>query len=215
MRVFDLGPDEENLLESEVGPPGFWKQTRDFQIDFLRKRGLRPEHNFLDLGCGVLRGGLPLIEYLAPGRYTGADLRESCILESGRLISEFDLTEKRPQLLSTSCFGINELEPSSFDYIWNFQLLYHLDDTGVQDCLRAISKLLRTDGVAFANVHPGNPLSSGTWKEFPFVPRPLETYSAWALQAGLRCEDLGILKAYGYPQALAGHKNHMLSLRHI
>jgi hypothetical protein len=44
---------------------------RDFQIKFLIEAGLEPEHYFCDLGCGTLRVGLPVIEYLAPGRYFG------------------------------------------------------------------------------------------------------------------------------------------------
>jgi len=44
---------------------------RRFQIDFFRRQGLRPDQTLFDLGCGTLRGGIPIIDYLEPGFYTG------------------------------------------------------------------------------------------------------------------------------------------------
>jgi hypothetical protein len=67
---------EEERLQALVGPAGVWQESRDFQIQFLTARGLKPEHSLLDLGCGVLRGGIPLIRYLDPGRFVGLDVRE-------------------------------------------------------------------------------------------------------------------------------------------
>ena len=58
-----------------VGPAHLWKMKRDFQIDFLRGRGLSPQHYLLDIGCGTLRGGIPLIDYLEPGHYYGVESR--------------------------------------------------------------------------------------------------------------------------------------------
>ena len=47
-----------------VGRPELWQQKRDFQIAFLREHGLLPAHVLVDLGCGTLRGGIPIIAYL-------------------------------------------------------------------------------------------------------------------------------------------------------
>jgi len=45
-----------------VGPARLWKMKRDFQIGFLKNFGLKPDNVLLDLGCGTLRGGIPIIE---------------------------------------------------------------------------------------------------------------------------------------------------------
>jgi SAM-dependent methyltransferase len=78
IRVF---PTEEDRLEAMVGPRGAWKETAAFQIAFLKEMGLRPHHRVLDIGCGPLRGGFPLIEYLQARGYTGVDIRETAIAE--------------------------------------------------------------------------------------------------------------------------------------
>ena len=54
-----------------VGPPYLWKMKREFQIKFLTDMDLKPDHYLLDLGCGTLRGGIPIIEYLEIGHYFG------------------------------------------------------------------------------------------------------------------------------------------------
>jgi len=67
--MVDIHNSEEDRLEAMVGPPGVWKDCRDFQINFLRKMGLKTHHQVLDIGCGPLRGGIPLIRYLDAGNY--------------------------------------------------------------------------------------------------------------------------------------------------
>src|SRR5262249_57461926 len=54
-----------------VGAPHLWRMQRAFQIDFLQRMGLAKEPQLLDLGCGTLRGGLPLIAHPSAGHYTG------------------------------------------------------------------------------------------------------------------------------------------------
>lgn len=36
---------------------GMWDQIGKLQFEFMVKHGLKPEHKFLDIGCGSLRGG--------------------------------------------------------------------------------------------------------------------------------------------------------------
>ena len=70
-----LQPAEERR-HSLVGPPDLWEMKREFQIRFLRQAGLSPEHYLLDIGCGTLRGGIPLIDYLETGHYFGLESRQ-------------------------------------------------------------------------------------------------------------------------------------------
>lgn len=70
-----LKPGLKSLIQSRkerrhalVGPARLWKMKREFQIRFLRDMALKPEHYVFDIGCGTLRGGLPIIQYLDSGR---------------------------------------------------------------------------------------------------------------------------------------------------
>lgn len=65
--------------EGKVGLPEAYHQKQKFQNDFLKSHGLLPHNKFVDIGCGVLRGGLPLIAYLDTGNYVGIDIRKQSL----------------------------------------------------------------------------------------------------------------------------------------
>ncbi|HIK92214.1 MAG TPA: hypothetical protein EYG03_09580, partial [Planctomycetes bacterium] len=45
----------------------------DWQFNVLLKHGLQSHHEFLDIGCGVMRPGMKLVPYLDDDRYCGID----------------------------------------------------------------------------------------------------------------------------------------------
>jgi len=204
-------PDEERL-EAMVGPPGVWRETRAFQMQFLKRMGLKPHHRVLDVGCGPLRGGLPLISYLDEGNYLGIDVRPEVVEEAHHQIHKNDLVEKRPRVLVSTTFGREELaDAEPFDYIWCFQLLYHLDDDHVDECLAQVARQLAPGGLGYGNIN--TTAAGGRWKEFPFLQRPVEYYQKIADRHALRSRCLGQLGDLGYTKKARGRFNHMLEFR--
>src|SRR5579862_7424620 len=51
-----------------------WLSIGRMQFDYLVQHGLLPEHRFLDIGCGNLRSGWLIIEYLHRANYVGLDI---------------------------------------------------------------------------------------------------------------------------------------------
>ena len=203
---------EEHRLEHMVGPPGVWKESQTFQLQFLQAMGLSLEHTVLDVGCGPLRGGIVLIEYLGRGHYVGIDVRPPVIAEARRQIIKRGLTAKQPEVYVSASFGRDELHDRCFDVIWAFQLLYHLEDALVDEYVAQVARQLRPTGAAYANVNPQLP--PGRWKEFPYLQRPLEFYQAAGRRHGLDVEALGELRDFGYTTKVAGHHNQMLRFTH-
>src|SRR5437667_11948751 len=70
---------EKNRLEDSMGFRGKFDEHRRFQMALLKEQGLIPSHKFLEIGCGPLTGGIPIIEYLEPGNYIGIDIRSSVL----------------------------------------------------------------------------------------------------------------------------------------
>ena len=93
---------------AKVGPLHLWKMKREFQIRFLKEVGLQPEHYLLDIGCGTLRGGLPIIEYLEKRHYYGIELRAYVLAEGRKELREANLEDKEPALIVSE-------NPSSLD----------------------------------------------------------------------------------------------------
>lgn len=90
---------------SLVGPGHLWKMKRDFQIRFLKSVGMTPEHYVLDFGCGVLRGGLPIIEYLNEGHYYGIESRKAALDEGMKALQDAGLETKVQLFLRSTIFG--------------------------------------------------------------------------------------------------------------
>lgn len=203
---------EERRLQKMVGPPGVWKESSDFQIDFLRCRGLQPAHSILDIGCGPLRGGIPLVQFLDEGNYTGIDVRAEIVEEAQEQVRRYDLARKAPTVFLSDNFGREKLGQQKFDYVWCFQLFYHLEDHLIDDCLQQISRVLARAGYCYANVNLT--LAEGQWQGFPYVRRPLRFYESLADKHGFRLKDLGQQHEWGYTNKVCGQFEHMLELRH-
>ena len=76
---------------------GLWDEMGRLQFDFLARRGLRPAHYPLDVGCGSLRGGVHFIAYLEEGHYLGLE-KEPALLEGGvQELGEELFLRKRPR----------------------------------------------------------------------------------------------------------------------
>ena len=90
-----------------VGAAHLWEMKQKFQINFLKENGLKPEDKLVDIGCGTLRGGIPLIEYLNEGNYCGLEVRADVLNEGRKELKEEGLENKKPELVHFNDF--NEL----------------------------------------------------------------------------------------------------------
>ena len=198
---------KEERRHSLVGPAFLWKQKREFQITFLKDNGLQPEHFLLDLGCGTLRGGIPIIDYLQPGHYYGIDVRENVLREARKELKENGLQFKKPILIK-----IDRLKSLSlglkFDIIWAFSVLFHMDDNTLDECFGFVKKHLKSNGVFFSNVSLGN--EYGKWEEFPFIKRNLELYEILAKNHYLNMTVLGTLSELGHILGEPSHDNQVM-----
>ncbi len=192
MIFFDRKQRRHNL----VGPSKLWKMKRDFQIDFLKRVGLKPKHFLIDIGCGTLRGGIPIIQYLEDGHYFGIESRSHVLAEGEKELSESGFLHKRATLISSDDIGLVKLS-KEFDYIWAFSVLIHMTDDIVDDCLGFAASHLHSEGYFYANVNLGDK-PSGHWQSFPVMCRPLEFYEGIGGKHNLRVEDIGSLKSLGH-----------------
>jgi SAM-dependent methyltransferase len=195
-RIKSMMLKKEERRHAMVGPSELWKMKRDFQFQFLKTMGLSPEHYFLDIGCGTLRGGIPLINYLQKGHYYGVEVREEVLEEGRKELREAGLEEKKPILLHSSDFSQLMID-QQFDYAWAFSVLIHMSDDILGQTLDFVSKHLADGGAFYANVNVGE-RKEGSWQGFPVVWRTLEHYSSECSRSGLVLSDLGVLKDHGH-----------------
>jgi SAM-dependent methyltransferase len=193
-----------------VGRPEVWQLKRDFQIAFLRAQGLASDDRFLDIGCGTLRGGIPVIEHLHAGRYTGLEVRAEVIAEAWRELEAAGLEHKGPRLIQNSDFDALEID-HQVDVAWAFSVLFHMTDEIAESAISFVGRHLAPQGRCFANVCLGE-APDGSWQGFPVVTRPLRFYEQLAETAGLTVTPLGRLDELGHPAHLPDAGQVMLAM---
>lgn len=186
-----------------VGSASLWKMKRDFQLAFLLNRGLQPGHKVVDIGCGTLRGGIPIIEYLDEGNYYGIEAREEALAEARRELEQHRLAGKGAHLVHASDLKALSL-PTRFDFAWAFSVLFHMPDEVLDGCIDFVGRQLAAGGSLYANVHIGS-RNPKRWKEFPVVWRSLEQYRALGARHGLEVEDIGSLYDVGHRSGRSSH----------
>jgi cyclopropane fatty-acyl-phospholipid synthase-like methyltransferase len=191
-----------------VGKPERWETQRRFQFEFLTSHGLRPEHRLLDIGCGTLRGGIPLIEYLDTGHYAGIEARAAVLKEGRKELADSGLEYKSPLLIHAADPADIQLD-APIDFAWAFMALIHMPDEIVDAYLALVSRSLTEGGQFYGNVKFGDH-PEGSWQGFPVVSRPREFYERLATSHGLLVRDLGTLESLGHRVGSIGDQYVML-----
>lgn len=126
-----------------------WAEIGKLQFDYLVEQGLKPEHRFLDVGCGSLRGGIHFIRYLETGHYFGVDINER-LLEAGRTeLARNNIVDKNPSLVWTDSFDFQSLD-QQFDYALAQSVFTHLPLNSIMRCLMNIEKVMVSGGRFYA-----------------------------------------------------------------
>lgn len=207
-----LAERRRHALVVSMGFEGQWDNHRTFQMDFLRRNGLTPETRFLEYGSGPLTLGLPLMQELAPGGYTGVDVRESVMNLAYDEIQRSGQTARNPRLIVSDDFGAKALRDETFDMIWSFSVLYHLSDDLIEALFANIKKRLDPKGIYWANIN--TTVAESQWLEFPFVNRTPDFYEEIASCNGLQLSKLGKIADLGFFGTGPEKDNIMLEIRH-
>lgn len=179
-----------------MGFRGQWDEHRRFQLAFLKEQGLLPTNTLLEIGCGPLTGGVPIIDFLEPGHYVGIDIRSSALDLAWGEVALARLSAKNPRLICSSSFGSTELAAQKFDFMLSFSVLYHLSDDVLRAYFSAVAQHLKPDGRCFAQIN--TTVNNSTWLQFPFLRRTVGAYADAAGLAGLRVSSLGTVESLGF-----------------
>jgi len=127
-----------------------WEMMGYLQLGFLVAEGLRADHTILDMGCGCLRAGRRLVEYLQPNKYYGIDKLQG-LLDAGY---HFELTRGQRKKLPRSHLHATDDFVSPFDARFDFaiaqELFSHLPPSLIARCLQAVARTLNPNGVIYA-----------------------------------------------------------------
>jgi SAM-dependent methyltransferase len=124
-------------------------------FNFLIKKGLKPNHRFLDVGCGGGRLGYQAISYLNQDRYFAFDKETSMIKPFLSELKDFPkLLDKNPTIY-LSGFNMEFEEPLVFDFIYAHSVLTHVTPDLIAELMNNLRKHFSKDTKFFATFHLG------------------------------------------------------------
>uniref|UniRef100_A0A7S2J208 Small RNA 2'-O-methyltransferase n=1 Tax=Haptolina brevifila TaxID=156173 RepID=A0A7S2J208_9EUKA len=165
---------------------------------FLKHNGLQRSDQVLEIGCGVMRGGAPIVQYLNNSCYFGLEVNTTRLEEGRKELAENCLTVRMPQLFSTWDALAGVVGNGSVNVAWAFQVVIHMSDDIASATMRHVAPLLKRGErpgrfffTAQTNTTGKMPLprfhqDKQRWKEFPAVDRSFAFYKQLAHKNGLR-----------------------------
>jgi cyclopropane fatty-acyl-phospholipid synthase-like methyltransferase len=155
-------------VHSSLGPaikPGRLETARRI-VRAWRSYGLRPSDNVVDYGCGTLRLGRILIEFLDADRYVGLDIDDR-ILDAGRSQLSADLiASKRPRLEVISAESLRRTAAWGPKWVCSKGVLQHVPPTELDRFFDNLSWLVLAGatGLFVVKIYAtSEQLSSKTW----------------------------------------------------
>lgn len=144
------------------------------QLEILISLGCKPHHRVLEIGCGALVAGFPIMQYLDAGNYTGIDPNK-WLIESTLKLPEVTavVVEKRPKFFPRADFrtGVD----AKFDFIISHSILSHASSDQLTDFLVATAQQLTEGGVLAASIR----LAEGNDVGSPGSARHGASFSEW------------------------------------
>jgi SAM-dependent methyltransferase len=156
---------------------GRWEEIGRLQREFMVSRGLRPDHVFLDIACGSLRGGIHLIPYLDRGNYLGID-KEGSLIKQGlaRELPRRVRREKRPEFVVSDGFEFGRFSKQP-NFSLAQSLFTHLVVTEIDLCLANLRASVAENHESYTTFYlgdsDGNPSESNDQQGFSYSPDQL------------------------------------------
>jgi hypothetical protein len=123
-----------------------WLALGKLQFDYLLEHGLQPTHDVLEIGCGNLRAGWRIIEFLEPHRYQGLDISPDVLLAANRTIVERELQDREPRLCLVDDLGLEFLPAERYDVVHAHSVFSHCPPEVILECFDHVGRVMRRDG---------------------------------------------------------------------
>lgn len=130
----------------------------DIILDFLLEEGLRPEHRVLEVGCGCLAEGGPLMAFVDVGNYTGVDMNGWLIRAALDVYPA--LLTRDPQFVVRGDFDVD----GDFDMVVAHSVLSHVSLAQLQLALRNIRRNVQAGSAWLASLRLGDDDFDPIWR---------------------------------------------------
>jgi len=171
---------------------GMWDEIGELQFNYIVSQGLNPDHCFMDVGCGALRGGVRFIEYLNDGNYLGFDKEKKLVEIGKKKVLPKGLSDiKHPEFVISDNFNFDDFSKKP-DFALALSLFTHLNSEDIIKCLKNLKNFVKKDHTFFATFFEGesgeNPDSSHSLDHFDYTKDEMISFGE---RTGWKAEYIG------------------------
>jgi SAM-dependent methyltransferase len=150
--------------------PENWGLSGRLQLDLLKQSGCTEASKVLEIGCGCLNAGLPIMKFLEPGHYVGVEPNKWLIdaILKDKEVAEV-VASRKPQFVYSDSFDASSAN-MLFDFVISHSVLSHASKRQVELFLRNLKRVLKPEGKILASLvmtnRKGKPLRDSndpTW----------------------------------------------------
>ncbi|HWH45671.1 MAG TPA: class I SAM-dependent methyltransferase [Thermoleophilaceae bacterium] len=124
-----------------------WRAAGSRRFETLRQLAqLEPMSTAVDYGCGTLRIGVHMIEYLEPGHYVGLDVSEELLALGRDLAGAALLEEKRPVIAPITENVLRDAEAMEPDCVISEAVCTHVHPDEASDYFGNLTRLTAKPG---------------------------------------------------------------------
>jgi SAM-dependent methyltransferase len=138
-----------NDLDVAVGSRSHeqWIEFGQMQFDYLLGHGLKPGDRVLEIGCGNLRAGRLLIDYLDTGNYYGIDISPDILLSAAEVLAAAGLQDKLPRLTLVKDLTLAFLPADYFTVLHANSVFTHCPIEIIDECVAHVGRVMTPGGI--------------------------------------------------------------------
>ena len=141
---------------------------RSWQLDFLKKFGLKPNHKLLDYGFGLIVGSQYIIDYLEKEKFVGVEISEKAVEEAVRRIKMKKLDKKNPQFLYLNFPSFDCLKNMTFDYVWSTAVISHNPPESLKIIFSELKKFIHKDSQMYFDFYYSRKIRKNSYKSWSY-----------------------------------------------
>ena len=175
-------------------------------LELLVRHGLKPSHRLLDFGCGSLRVGRWLIEYLDADKYMGIDPEKWLIEAAKEHEVPAEVWEAKRPRFDYNAEWILNVFGFSFDYVVVSDIAVHAAHWHINKIIQGMASVLAPEGIGLVNIiipdesTPCREHYTGDKWQYPEGASPVFTAAHYAdcltvpaAANGLKCEAVDVV----------------------
>jgi SAM-dependent methyltransferase len=136
--------------------PENWGLSGRLQLDLLKQSGCTEASKVLEIGCGCLNAGLPIMKFLEPGNYLGVEPNKWLIdaILKDKEVAEV-VASKKPRFVYDESFDASSAN-MLFDFVISHSVLSHASRPQLELFLRNLQRVLKPQGKILASLVMSN-----------------------------------------------------------